>query len=49
MPRGRETVLPAWEIEELWPSRGSLIPDSQLCDLLAQKAADPIACLASPK
>jgi putative heme-binding domain-containing protein len=45
----KETVLAARDVEELRPSRTSLMPDGQLADLTAQDAADLIAYLASLK
>jgi putative heme-binding domain-containing protein len=46
---GREIVLAAKDMEELRPSRASLMPDGQLADLTAQEAADLIEYLASLK
>jgi hypothetical protein len=47
--QGREIVLAAKDIEELRPSRASLMPDGQLADLTAQGAAALIEYLASLK
>ena len=44
---GKEIVLPAADVEELRPSRTSLMPEGQLADLTAQQAADLLAYLAS--
>jgi hypothetical protein len=46
---GREITVAAWDVEELRPSRASLMPDRQLADLTAQEAADLIEYLASLK
>jgi putative heme-binding domain-containing protein len=46
---GKEVVLAAKDIEELRPSRASLMPDGQLADLTPQEAADLIDYLASLK
>jgi putative heme-binding domain-containing protein len=46
---GGAMVIKAKEIEELWPSRASLMPDGQLADMTAQEAADLIEYLASLK
>jgi putative heme-binding domain-containing protein len=46
---GKEIVVAAQEVEELRPSRASLMPDGQLADLSAQEAADLIEYLASLK
>jgi putative heme-binding domain-containing protein len=46
---GREIVIAAKDVEELRPSRSSLMPDGQLADLNAQEAADLIEYLASLK
>ena len=45
----REGVLAAGDVEEVRPSRVSLMPDGQLADLTARDAADLIAYLASLK
>jgi putative heme-binding domain-containing protein len=45
--QGKEVILAAKDVEELRPSRASLMPDGQLADLTAQEAADLIAYLAS--
>ena len=45
--QGKEVILPARDVEEVRPSRVSLMPDGQLADLTAQEAADLIAYLAS--
>jgi putative heme-binding domain-containing protein len=47
--QGKEVTLAARDVEELRPSRVSLMPDGQLADLTAQEAADLIAYLASLK
>jgi putative heme-binding domain-containing protein len=46
---GKEVVLAAKNIEELRPSRASLMPDGQLADLTPQQAADLVDYLASLK
>jgi putative heme-binding domain-containing protein len=46
---GKEIVLAARDIEELRPSRVSLMPDGQLANLTAQEAADLLEYLASLK
>jgi putative heme-binding domain-containing protein len=46
---GREVVVAARDVEELRPSRASLMPEGQLADLTAQEAADLIEYLASLK
>jgi hypothetical protein len=38
--QGKESILAATDVEELRPSRVSLMPDGQLADLTAQEAAD---------
>jgi putative heme-binding domain-containing protein len=45
----KEIVLAARDIEELRPSRASLMPDGQLANLTAQEAADLLQYLASLK
>ncbi|WP_435008543.1 PQQ-dependent sugar dehydrogenase [Tundrisphaera lichenicola] len=45
--QGKEVVLNAGDVEELRPSRVSLMPDGQMADLTAQEAADLIEYLAS--
>ena len=45
--QGKEVTLAARDVEELRPSRVSLMPDGQLADLTAQEAADLIAYLTS--
>ena len=45
--QNKEIILAAKDVEELRPSRASLMPDGQLADLTAQEAADLIAYLAS--
>ena len=40
--KGKEIILAAKDVEELRPSRASLMPDGQLADLTAQEAADLI-------
>jgi putative heme-binding domain-containing protein len=45
--QGKETILAAKDVEELRPSRVSLMPDGQLADLTAQEAADLIEYLHS--
>jgi putative heme-binding domain-containing protein len=45
--QGKEVIVAAKDVEELRPSRASLMPDGQLADLTAQEAADLIAYLAS--
>ncbi len=47
--KGKESVLAAKDVEELRPSRASLMPDGQLADLTAQEAADLIDYLHSLK
>jgi putative heme-binding domain-containing protein len=47
--QSKEIILAANEVEELRPSRASLMPDGQLAALTAQQAADLIAYLASLK
>src|SRR5262245_59870544 len=47
--KSQEIVLAAKDVEELRPSRASLMPDGQLADLTAQEAADLIAYLYSLK
>jgi putative heme-binding domain-containing protein len=44
---GKEVVVAAGDVEELRPSRASLMPDGQLAELTAQEAADLIAYLSS--
>jgi putative heme-binding domain-containing protein len=46
---GREIVLAANDMEEVRPSRTSMMPDGQLAELTAQEAADLVAYLASLK
>jgi putative heme-binding domain-containing protein len=46
---GREIVVAARDVEELRPSRLSMMPEGQLTDLNAQEAADLIEYLASLK
>ena len=45
--QGKEVIVAARDVEELRPSRASLMPDGQLADLTAQEAADLIAYLTS--
>ena len=45
--QGKEVIVAAKNVEELRPSRASLMPDGQLADLTAQEAADLVAYLAS--
>jgi putative heme-binding domain-containing protein len=45
--QNKDTVLPSGEIDELEPSRRSLMPDGQMASLTAQQAADLLAYLAS--
>jgi putative heme-binding domain-containing protein len=45
--QNKDTILAAKDIEEIRPSRTSLMPAGQLADLTAQEAADLIAYLAS--
>ena len=45
--KGKEIILAAKDVEELRPSRASLMPDGQLADLTAQEAADLIEYLHS--
>ena len=45
--QGKESILAAKDVEELRPSRASLMPDGQLADLTAQEAADLIEYLHS--
>ena len=45
--QGKEVVLAAKDVEELRPSRVSMMPDGQLADLTAQEAADLVEYLAS--
>jgi putative heme-binding domain-containing protein len=47
--QNKDTVLAAKDVEELRPSRTSLMPEGQLADMTAQEAADLIAYLASLK
>ncbi|MFO0892512.1 MAG: c-type cytochrome, partial [Isosphaeraceae bacterium] len=47
--QGKEIDLAARDVEELRPSRASMMPDGQLADLTAQEAADLIEYLASLK
>jgi putative heme-binding domain-containing protein len=47
--QNKETTLAAKDVEELRPSRASLMPTGQLADLTAQQAADLVAYLASLK
>ena len=45
--KNKEIILAAKDVEELRPSRVSLMPDGQLAELTAQEAADLIQYLAS--
>jgi putative heme-binding domain-containing protein len=45
--KGKESILAAKDVEELRPTRVSLMPDGQLTDLTAQEAADLIDYLHS--
>ena len=45
--KGQESILAARDVEQLRPSRASLMPDGQLADLTAQDAADLIDYLHS--
>jgi putative heme-binding domain-containing protein len=45
--KGGESILAAKDVEEIRPSRVSLMPDGQLADMTAQEAADLIAYLRS--
>ncbi|WP_435022564.1 PQQ-dependent sugar dehydrogenase (plasmid) [Tundrisphaera sp. TA3] len=45
--QGREIALAAGDVEEVRPSRSSLMPDGQLAGLTAEEAADLLAYLAS--
>jgi putative heme-binding domain-containing protein len=47
--QGKEITLAARDVEELRPSRASLMPDGQLADLTVQEAADLVEYLASLK
>jgi len=47
--QGKDVVLKADDVEEVRPSRVSLMPDGQLAELTAQEAADLLAYLASLK
>ena len=47
--QNKEIILAAKDVEELRPSRASLMPAGQLADLTAQQAADLVAYLASLK
>jgi putative heme-binding domain-containing protein len=47
--QGKEVILAAKDVEELRPSRASLMPGGQLSDLTAQEAADLIEYLGSLK
>ena len=47
--KGKEIILAAKDVEELRPSRTSLMPDGQLAGLTAQEAADLIEYLHSLK
>jgi putative heme-binding domain-containing protein len=47
--QNKEIVLPAKDVEELKPSRTSLMPDGQLAGLTAQEAADLLEYLATRK
>jgi putative heme-binding domain-containing protein len=47
--KGKEVILAAKDVEDLRPSRASLMPDGQLADLTAQEAADLIEYLRSLK
>jgi putative heme-binding domain-containing protein len=47
--QNKEIVLPAKNVEELKPSRTSLMPDGQLVGLTAQEAADLLEYLATRK
>ncbi|QEH32234.1 Soluble aldose sugar dehydrogenase YliI precursor [Aquisphaera giovannonii] len=46
-PQGKDVAIAAADIDEMRPSRSSLMPDGQLADLTAQEAADLLAYLAS--
>jgi putative heme-binding domain-containing protein len=45
--RGQEVILAARDVEELWLSRASLMPEGQPADPTAQEAADLIEYLRS--
>ena len=45
--KGKEIILAAKDVEELRPSRASLMPEGQLAGLTAQEAADLIEYLHS--
>jgi hypothetical protein len=45
--QNNEVILASKDVEELRPSRASLMPEGQLADLTAQEAADLIEYLAS--
>ncbi len=47
--QNKEIVLPAGDVEQLRPSRTSLMPDGQLAGLTAQQAADLLEYLATRK
>jgi putative heme-binding domain-containing protein len=47
--QNKETSVPASEIEQLQPSRRSLMPDGQMASLTPQEAADLLEYLASRK
>ena len=47
--QNKEIVLAAKNVEELRPSRTSLMPDGQLAGLTAQEAADLLEYLATRK
>ena len=47
--QNKEIVLAAKNVEELQPSRTSLMPDGQLAGLTAQEAADLLEYLATRK
>ena len=47
--QNKEIVLASKDVEELKPSRTSLMPDGQLAGLTAQEAADLLEYLATRK
>jgi putative heme-binding domain-containing protein len=47
--QGKEIVLAATDVEQLRPSRMSLMPDGQMASLTAQEAADLLEYLATHK
>jgi putative heme-binding domain-containing protein len=47
--QNKESILAAKDVEELRPSRASLMPSGQLADLTPQQAADLVAYLAALK